>query len=195
MKRDAGRLSRNHALSMKRLPFHFMIDDFVLPEVDDEEIDIYAALGLNTPVSDAQETVQAYDPLAAFMDDDEEEDEYVQDMFPTSSVISNETVESLLAILARDLLDHERLSASLLGGRVDMTSLKVQRDRDAYHLSLIVDMGGEQIKPFATVLAVEDAWKPMAAPRSLHARWKPVYDSLCKALTDALSQQGRPSSL
>ena len=68
-----------------------MIDDFVLPEVDDEEIDIYAALGLNTPVSDAQETVQAYDPLAAFMDDDEEEDEYVQDMFPTSSVISNET--------------------------------------------------------------------------------------------------------
>ena len=170
-----------------------MIDDFALPEVDDEEIDIYAALGLNTPVSDNQETVQAYDPLAAFMDDDEEED--VRDMFPTSAVISNETVESLLATLARDLLDHERLSASLLGGRVDMTSLKVQRDRDAYHLSLIVDMGGEQIKPFATVLAVEDAWKPMAAPRGLHARWKPVYDSLCKALTDALSQQGRPSSL
>lgn len=195
MKRDAGRLSRNHALSMKRLQFQLMIDDFALPEVDDEEIDIYAALGLNTPVSDAQETVQAYDPLAAFMDDDEEEDEYVQDMYPTSSVISNGTVESLLATLARDLLDHERLSASLLGGRVDMTSLKVQRDRDAYHLSLIVDMGGEQIKPFATVLAVEDAWKPMAAPRSLHARWKPVYDSLCKALTDALSQQGRPSSL
>ena len=178
---------------MKSLQLGFMIDDFALPEVDDEEIDIYAALGLNTPVSDNQETVQAYDPLAAFMDDDEEED--VRDMFPTSAVISNETVESLLATLARDLLDHERLSASLLGGRVDMTSLKVQRDRDAYHLSLIVDMGGEQIKPFATVLAVEDAWKPMAAPRSLHARWKPVYDSLCKALTDALSQQGRPSSL
>ena len=76
-----------------------------------------------------------------------------------------------------------------------MSSLKVQRDRDAYHLSLIIDMGGEQIKPFATVLAVEDAWKPMAAPRGLHARWKPVYDSLCKALTDALFQQGRPSSL
>ena len=178
---------------MKSLQLGFMIDDFALPEVDDEEIDIYAALGLNTPVSDNQETVQAYDPLAAFMDDDEEED--VRDMFPTSAVISNEAVESLLATLARDLLDHERLSASLLGGRVDMTSLKVQRDRDAYHLSLIVDMGGEQIKPFATVLAVEDAWKPMAAPRGLHARWKPVYDSLCKALTDALSQQGRPSSL
>ena len=178
---------------MKSLQLGFMIDDFALPEVDDEEIDIYAALGLNTPVSDNQETAQAYDPLAAFMDDDEEED--VRDMFPTSAVISNEAVESLLATLARDLLDHERLSASLLGGRVDMTSLKVQRDRDAYHLSLIVDMGGEQIKPFATVLAVEDAWKPMAAPRGWHARWKPVYDSLCKALTDALSQQGRPSSL
>jgi hypothetical protein len=138
--------------------------------------------------------MQTYDPLAAFMEDDEE-DEHAQDMLAPHHVVSTEAVESLLATLARDLLDHERLSASLLGGRVDMTSLKVQRDRDAYHLSLIVDMGGEQIKPFATVLAVEDAWKPMAAPRNLHARWKPVYDSLCKALTDALSQQGRPSSL
>ena len=56
-------------------------------------------------------------------------------------------------------------------------------------------MGGQAIKPFATVLAVEDAWKPMAAPRGLHARWTPVYEALCKALTEALSRQGRPSSL
>ena len=173
-----------------------MIDAFTLPETEEEDIDIYDALGLNTPVSTDQPTTQAYDPLAAFMDDDDEEEgETVHDMFSTTPVVSSETIEALLATLARDLLDHERLAASLSGGRVDMTSLKVQRDRDAYHLSLIIDMGGEQIKPFATVLAVEDAWKPMAAPRGLHARWKPVYDSLCKALTDALSQQGRPSSL
>lgn len=176
-----------------------MIDAFTLPETVEEDIDIYDALGLNTPVSTDQSTTETYDPLAAFMDDDEEDDFAAQtsahDMFAPSPVVTNETVESLLATLARDLLDHERLAASLAGGRVDMTSLKVQRDRDAYHLSLIVDMGGEQIKPFATVVAVEDAWKPMAAPRGLHAHWKPVYDSLCKALTDALSQQGRPSTL
>lgn len=173
-----------------------MIDAFTLPDTEEEDIDIYDALGLNTPVSTDQALTQAYDPLAAFMDDDdEEEEETVHDMFAPSPVVSSETIEALLATLARDLLDHERLAASVSGGRVDMTSLKVQRDRDAYHLSLIIDMGGEQIKPFATVLAVEDAWKPMAAPRGLHARWKPVYDSLCKALTDALSQQGRPSSL
>ena len=171
-----------------------MIDEFALPDEDHDDIDIYDALGLNTPVSNEQTSVEnAYDPLAAFMDDDD-------DGIGTACLRSctdrfTETIEALLATLARDLLDHERLSASLSGGRVDMTSLKVERDRDAYHLSLIVDMGGEQIKPFATVLAVEDAWKPMAAPRGLHARWKPVYDSLCKALTDALSQQGRPSSL
>ena len=115
--------------------------------------------------------------------------------FVPSQGISSETVESLIETLARDLLDHERLSASVSGGRINMESLTVQRDRDAYHLSLIIDMGGEAIKPFATVLAVEDTWRPMAAPQGLHARWKPVYEALCKALTEALSRQGRPSSL
>ncbi len=172
-----------------------MIDDFALPLADEEEIDIYAALGLDTPVSADSPSTYVHDPLAAFMDDDDDTDEIGHDMFAPTPPVSTETVESLLATLARELLDHERLAASTSGGRVDMTSLKVQRDRDAYHLSLIIDMGGEQIKPFATVLAVEDVWKPMAAPRGLPARWKPVYDSLCKALTAALSQQGRPSSL
>ena len=168
-----------------------MIEEFGVPETDDEDIDIYEALGLNTPVSTEQPAVEAYDPLAAFMEDDEEP---VMDSV-VGATVSVENAESLLATLARDLLDHERLAASLSGGRVDMDSLRVERDREAYHLSLIIDMGGEHIKPFATVLAVEDAWKPMAAPKGLHVRWKPVYDSLCKALTDALSQQGSPSSL
>jgi len=176
-----------------------MMGDFELPEVDDEEIDIYAALGLNTPIEssdDAPLTNDLYDPLAAFMDDDEEEEEIPAGIFVESTPsMSTEAVESLLATLARGLLDHERLSASLSGGQIDINSLKIERDRDAYHLSLIVDMGGNPIKPFATVLAVEDTWQPMAAPQGLHARWKPVYDSLCKALTEALSKQGRPSSL
>ena len=176
-----------------------MMSDATPLEGEDEEMDIYAALGLNTPVG-KQETVattgrinEPYDPLAAFMDDEDED--VPAPAFVPSHGISNETVESLIETLARDLLDHERLSASVSGGRINMESLTVQRDRDAYHLSLIIDMGGETIKPFATVLAVEDTWRPMAAPQGLHARWKPVYEALCKALTEALSRQGRPSSL
>ena len=176
-----------------------MMSDATPFESDDEEMDIYAALGLNTPVG-KQEAVasngpiaEPYDPLAAFMDDEDEE--VPAPAFVPSHGIFNDTLESLIETLARDLLDHERLSASVSGGRINMDTLTVQRDRDAYHLSLIIDMGGEAIKPFATVLAVKDTWRPMAAPKGLHARWKPVYEALCKALTEALSRQGRPSSL
>ena len=174
-----------------------MMDSFNLPEEDDEEMDIYEALGLSTPVeSSTQATaLDIYDPLAAFMDD-EEEDELVNESTNVSSAsVSQETVETLLATLARDLLDDERLSASLIGGHADLASIKVQRDREAYHLSLIVDMGGTHIRPFATVLAVDDAWKPLSAPKGLHAKWKPLYESLCNALASALAQQGRPSSI
>ena len=174
-----------------------MMDSFNLPEEDDEEMDIYEALGLSTPVeSSTQATaLDIYDPLAAFMDD-EEDDELVNESTNVSSAsVSQETVETLLATLARDLLDDERLSASLIGGHADLASIKVQRDREAYHLSLIVDMGGTHIRPFATVLAVDDAWKPLSAPKGLHAKWKPLYESLCNALASALAQQGRPSSI
>ena len=184
----------NHALSTKRMHCLVMMDQFELPEHDDEDIDIYEALGLNNPVQTEGSAAPVYDPLAAFMDDDDDET-VPAGMFVETAPLTTETVESLLATLARDLLDHERISASLAGGRVNMESVKVERDRDAYHLSLIVDMGGKHIKPFATVVAVEDTWRPMSAPKSLHARWKPVYDSLCKALTEALARQGRPSSL
>jgi hypothetical protein len=174
-----------------------MMDSFDLPEGDDEEMDIYQALGLNKPVeSSTQATaLDIYDPLAAFMDDDED-DELVNESTDVSSAsVSQETVETLLATLARDLLDDERLSASLIGGHADLASIKVQRDREAYHLSLIVDMGGTHIRPFATVLAVDDAWKPLSAPKGLHAKWKPLYESLCNALASALAQQGHPSSI
>ena len=174
-----------------------MIGAFELPEVeDDDDRDIYAALGLNTPVGDdavldnSVEVQDLHDPLAAFMDDDEEES-LTYGQLETATV----PVEELLATLARGLFDDELLQKVLPNLTADMNSMRVHKDRDAYHLSLIIDMGGEHIKPFATVIAVEDEWKPMNPPKGLHARWKPVYDSLCKALTDALSQQGQPSSL
>jgi hypothetical protein len=161
-------------------------------------MDIYAALGLNTPVGEdaVAETSPAAmdlnDPLAAFMDDDEEEGLTFGQMETSPAPVP---VEELLATLARDLFNNELLQKVLPNHTADMNSMRVHRDRDAYHLSLIIDMGGEHIKPFATVVAVEDEWKPLNPPKGLHARWKPIYDSLCKALTDALSQQGLPSSL
>lgn len=173
-----------------------MMDAFDLPEEDDEEIDIYEALGLNTPMEPSSQAapMDLYDPLAAFMDDEEEGEVPAPTEVP-STAFSQETIETLLATLARDLLDDERLSANLIGGHADLASIKVERDREAYHLSLIVDMGGTHIRPFATVLAVDDAWKPLSAPKGLHTKWKPLYESLCNALASALAQQGRPSSI
>jgi len=179
-----------------------MMDAFEPPVDDDEDIDIYDALGLSTPVGNDVETgaaTAAYDPLAAFMDDDEEDEVPVADLFtehadePTP-VAAPQNVEDLLATLARDLLDEERLVSSLSGGEADLMSLKVERDREAYHLSLIVDMGGHRIKPFATVVADNNTWRPMNPPKGLHAKWKPLYDALCKALSDALMEQSRSTS-
>ena len=179
-----------------------MMDAFEPPVDDDEDIDIYDALGLSTPVGNDVETgaaTAAYDPLAAFMDDDEEDEVPVADLFtehadePTP-VAAPQNVEDLLATLARDLLDEERLVSSLSGGEADLMSLKVERDREAYHLSLIVDMGGHRIKPFATVVADNNTWRPMNPPKGLHAKWKPLYDALCKALSDALREQSRSTS-
>ena len=76
-----------------------MIDAFTLPETEQEDIDIYDALGLNTPVSTDQPPTQAYDPLAAFMDDDdEEEEETAHGMFAPTPVVSSETIEALSLI-------------------------------------------------------------------------------------------------
>ena len=58
-----------------------MMDNFTLPEEDDEEIDIYAALGLNTPIEENQTGVNIYDPLAAFMDEDDDDDVVAHGMF------------------------------------------------------------------------------------------------------------------
>lgn len=56
---------------------------------DDDEFDIYDALGLNAPVSGGgspNDPVEAYDPLAAFMDDEEEHFEP-----PVADLFSNQT--------------------------------------------------------------------------------------------------------
>ena len=92
-----------------------MIGEFELPEVeDDDDMDIYAALGLNTPVGEdavaesSPAAMDLHDPLAAFMDDEEEEGLTFGQM-----EASEVPVEELLATLARDLFNHELLQKVL----------------------------------------------------------------------------------
>ena len=182
----------------------FNEEPMIVSDDNEEELDIYAALGLNTPIeptvpsNTAQSgfNIDPSDPLAAFMDDDDEDDAEQPMMFGQMSP-ANVPVEELLAVLVKDTLNNGAIQQTLPSDSilVDLDSTPVQKDRDAYHLSLIIDMGGEQIKPFATVRASGDTWAPMQPPKGLHQGWIPLYHSLAKALTNALMQQGRPSSL
>ena len=179
----------------------FSEEPLLTMDEDDDDLDIYAALGLNAPIDDAPVVnnfnsalhIDPADPLAAFMDDDDEEEEPL--LFGAISSPSV-PVEELLAILVKDTLGDAQLHESLPTENVsvNLDSTHIQKDRDAYHLSLIIEMGGEQIRPFATVKASGDTWTPMEPPKSLHQGWIPLYQSLAKALTNALMQQGRPSS-
>jgi len=152
---------------------------------DHDDVDMYALLGVNTNVSTrtGEDATTAHDPLAAFMDDDENEAETTT---PDSDAAVD--VETLLTTLVRDLLDEERLDTVAPGARIANETVLVHRDRDAYHLSLIVDMGGTPMRPFATVLSTDRGVLPLNAPTGLHRRWKPLYDTLQHALVQALRQ-------
>lgn len=152
---------------------------------DHDDVDMYALLGVNTNVSTrtGEDATTAHDPLAAFMDDDENEAETTN---PDSGAAVD--VETLLTTLVRDLLDEERLDTVAPGARIANETVLVHRDRDAYHLSLIVDMGGTPMRPFATVLNTDRGVLPLNAPIGLHRRWKPLYDTLQRALVQALRQ-------
>ena len=50
-----------------------MMGDFELPEAVEDDFDIYDALGLNTPTDPTTAPAPVHDPLAAFMDDDDDE--------------------------------------------------------------------------------------------------------------------------
>ena len=180
----------------------FNEEPMMISDEDEGELDIYATLGLNAPAEDSAATNNSHaalhidptDPLAAFMDDDEDEEETL-----TFGAVSSPSVpvEELIAILVKNTLEDAQIQQSLPAENVsvNLDSTRIQRDRDAYHLSLIIDMGGEQIRPFATVKATGDYWTPMEPPKNLHQGWIPLYRSLAKALTNALMHQGRPSSL
>ena len=154
---------------------------------DHGDVDMYALLGVNTDGSTraGEGITTAHDPLAAFMDNDDDD---ANEGDTTTVSPSGVDVEALLTTLVRDLLDEERLDRVAPGARIANETVHVHKDREAYHLSLIVDMGGTPIRPFATVLSTDRGVLPLNAPTGLHHRWKPLYDALQRALVQALRQ-------
>ena len=150
-------------------------------EVVEEEMDIFAELGALRPGATApqpqlnQQMIsqnQSADPLAMFMDDDEDEPllagQSAQPLEPQmeaisttaishqdesgkpnfTSPVSNEVISELLEILVKKELHsrHERgedwLSDLPAEAVAKIESAKVIKDQEAYHLSLIIDMVG-----------------------------------------------------
>ena len=152
------------------------------PIHDESEVDMYELLGVAPPAQGSTSGLDHDDILSAFMDDDEED-------HTMAEAPHEPDAQELLATLARELFDEEKIE--LGDAQVHMESLTVHKDNDAYHLSLIMEMGGTQLRPFATVLSTTKGLVPLDAPRGLHQRLKPVYNALQRALTEAMGQLQR----
>ena len=150
-------------------------------EVVEEEIDIFAELGALRPNAPAPQPQlhqqmpsqnQSADPLAMFMDDDDDEPllagqsaqplQSQMEAIGTTAIsqqddsgkpnlaspVSNEVISELLEILVKKELHsrHARgedwLSDLPADAVAKIESAKVVKDQEAYHLSLIIDMVG-----------------------------------------------------
>ena len=187
--------------------------DTVVGEVE-EEVDMFAELGALRPAQTAVANVSApvaqqntYDPLAAFMDDDEEplmadslfalneETAVVQEnqMTEPSTPISNDVITELLEVLVKKEL-HARAERgeNWLGelpadAQAKIDSACVIKEQQAYHLSLIIDMVGTgEVRPFATVLSTNDGALPVSPPSHLSKTWYPLYNALRELLLQAM---------
>lgn len=196
------------------------MDFFNTPEVvedDDEEIDMFAVLGVvntqqnhTTAMQSAPVDSTHMDLLAAFMEDDDEpiepeqQDDFVfvsedkpvieEKIIQTMPSISEETIAELLEVLVkkelkeREIRGEEWLSELPAQARADIHSAKVVKDQDAYQLSLIIDMGGSgAVRPFATVQSTQDGVTPKSAPSSIPAVWIPLYNVLRDLLVQAMN--------
>ena len=187
--------------------------DTVVEEVE-EEVDMFAELGALRPAQTAVANVSApvaqqntYDPLAAFMDDDDEplmadslfalneETAVVQEnqMTEPSTPISNDVITELLEVLVKKEL-HARAERgeNWLGelpadAQAKIDSARVIKEQQAYHLSLIIDMVGTgEVRPFATVLSTNDGALPVSPPSHLSKTWYPLYNALRELLLQAM---------
>jgi len=157
--------------------------DELLQSFDPEEIDVFAELGIGASVSEAhQQSHHLNDPLEAFMDD---ENEMLETRF------AHVDVEKLLKDLAIEALQDSNDDWGIGDAQLvfDFTSAQILKDRDAYHLALIVEMqGGPAIRPFATIIQNGEEWRALEPPTSLSERWHPLYNPLKKALSLAIGR-------
>ncbi len=184
----------------------------------EEDIDMFAVLGAVQPnVVAVQSNINApmsttsNDPLAAFMDDEDEETltadslfsmndepnaaiEVTQEATVQSPVLSNEVITDLLEILVKNELQaraergEDWLSDLPAQAVADIESAKIVKQQEAYHLSLIIDMVGTgQVRPFATVLSTGDGVLPVSPPSHLSQSWLPLYNALRELLVQAMS--------
>jgi hypothetical protein len=185
-------------------------------DYDDDEVDMFAELGLtpqvNSPTISMPEinsTVIRNDPLAAFMDDDDEAILETDDfgfIIEDGGILENqseelsmppasdETIAELLQVLVKKELrqrkdrGEEWLSELPAEARANIESAKVIRDSDAYHLSLIIDMvGSGPVRPFATVLSTDNGFELETAPSSIPSAWMPLYNVLRDLLVQAMN--------
>ncbi len=194
------------------------MDFFNSPEIvenDDEDVDMFAELGVinhavGKNVTSSPNLTVSHDPLAAFMDDDElsvlqEIDELkfeangnaTKEMLGSVEAnqnISEETIAELLEILVKkELQQREQKGVNWLTdlpgeAKANIDSAKVIKDKDAYHLSLIIDMiGTGPVRPFATVSSNNQGTKPHSAPESIPAMWIPLYNVLRDLLMQAMN--------
>ena len=186
--------------------------DTVVEEIE-EEVDMFAELGALRPVQtvanvSAPVTQQdTYDPLAAFMDEDEESlvadslfalnegtNVVHENQVPEPSTpLSNEVITELLEVLVKKEL-HARAERgeNWLGdlpadAQAKIDSARVIKEQQAYHLSLIIDMVGTgEVRPFATVLSTNDGALPVSPPSHLSKTWYPLYNALRELLLQAM---------
>ena len=188
--------------------------DTVVEEIE-EEVDMFAELGALRPAQSAVANVSAsvtqqntYDPLAAFMDDEDEESLMADSLFAQndetavvlenqvpepSTTLSNEVITELLEVLVKKEL-HARAERgeNWLGelpaeAQAKIDSARVIKEQQAYHLSLIIDMVGTgEVRPFATVLSTNDGALPVSPPSHLSKTWYPLYNALRELLLQAM---------
>mgnify|MGYP001189238934 CR=1 FL=1 len=194
------------------------MDFFNSPEIvenDDEDVDMFAELGVinhavGKNVTSSPNLTVSHDPLAAFMDDDDlsvlqeiDELKFEADGNATKETlgsveanqnISEETIAELLEVLVKkELQQREEKGVNWLTdlpgeAKANIDSAKVIKDKDAYHLSLIIDMiGTGPVRPFATVSSNNQGTKPHNAPESIPAMWIPLYNVLRDLLMQAMN--------
>ena len=155
-----------------------MIDENL---TEDDDFDIFEALGVSQTQS--TETNSHHDPLAAFMDDENEE----------------ESVEDLLRILAQEEIQTDQHFQSIVQHHelhIDLTSINVKKDRDAYHLLLeLTDGEGMKIRPFATVVHRNDEIIGLKSPKNLPEQWKDFFKQLLFVLQNIMIKQFKPSPI